>query len=555
MTEEYRSPETKETSQSPAVIIQSKERPTQVIQPVYFISTIMLIIAVINSITEYLNFGSWQILADAGFVISGLLVLMFSFRLYRRGSVETAFELIPVVIFLAYAPGELFLEGVTFYNSLTGVMLFGLGWSIFKPQNSKPWLIFGAAFLAFEFVFSLVRIFPRFDISLSPSWPASLPILSGVLAILFIWQILSTIRLRTIQSRMLVSLIGLAMIPALVIGFTTALLGFQGSLDQIGNNIESISRLKTTQINNWLSQVTSDLNSLQQKSSFVDNVRVLPFFAQETYYHLEIQADLTDVMENSGNFNNIYIIGPEGSVILSMDRQLNDVDLSASELFIQGWEGIYILPATFNPATGELSIQIARPIVLEDGEVVAVLVGDLYTPKLLEITADRTNLGETGETYLVSQDSTLLTPLRNSENLLPGRDMISTQAINQQADDITFGSMQYDSYENRTVIGTAAYFPELGASMFTEQEQTEANSAINFALTLDVIISIIALVGATSFAVVLTRNISIPIRDLSETASQVSKGELESLQPIDRDDEIGELSRSLSEMTNQILQT
>ena len=244
MTEEYRSPETNETSQSPAVIIQSRERRTRVIQPVYFISTIMLIIAVINSVFEYINFGSWQILADAGFVTSGLLVLIFSLRLYRRGSMETAFDLIPVVIFLAYAPGELFLEGVTFYNSLTGVMLFGLGWSIFKPQNSKPWLISGAAFLVFEFVFSLVRIFPRFDISLSPSWPSSLPILSAVLAILFIWQILSTIRLRTIQSRMLVSLIGLAMIPALVIGLTTAILGFQGSLNQIGNNIESSSRLK-----------------------------------------------------------------------------------------------------------------------------------------------------------------------------------------------------------------------------------------------------------------------------------------------------------------------
>ena len=184
-----------------------------------------------------------------------------------------------------------------------------------------------------------------------------------------------------------------------------------------------------------------------------------------------------------------------------------------------------------------------------------MLVGDLYTPKLLEITADRTNLGETGETYLVSDDTTLLTPLRNSETLLPGRDMISAQAINQLGVDITFGSMQYDSYQDRTVIGTKAYFPELGASMFTEQEQAEATSAINFALTLDVVISIIALVVATSFAVVLTRNISIPIRELSETASQVSRGELESLQPIDRDDEIGELSRSLSEMTNQILQT
>jgi GAF domain-containing protein/HAMP domain-containing protein len=91
--------------------------------------------------------------------------------------------------------------------------------------------------------------------------------------------------------------------------------------------------------------------------------------------------------------------------------------------------------------------------------------------------------------------------------------------------------------------------------MVLEQDQSEAFESINFAITVDVIISIITLVAAISFATVIARNLSNPIKSLSETASKVSRGELDAIQPIKREDEIGELSQSLSEMTAQMVQT
>jgi GAF domain-containing protein/HAMP domain-containing protein len=555
MTEDYRSPQNIETNQSTVDTDKVEDRRSRILRTIYFISGIMLIIAILNSISEFSNFGAWQILGDASFVLFALVVLIISFRFFQRGREETAVNLIPIVILLAYAPGEIFLEGVTFYNTLTGMLLFGLAWMIFRPKTPDRWIVTGIFFLVIELVFSFVHLFPRFDIYQSPSWPASLPILSSILAVLFIWQLASNIRLKTIQSRMLVSLIGLAMVPALVIGVVTALLGFQGSVDQIGNNLEAISNLKTEKINAWLIQTTSELNLLQQNSRFVSNASLLPIYSNVTYYQNDIYDALADVVENSGNFTNLYLIGPDGEVILSHDRQLNGTDLSDSELFIQGWQDIYILPPSFDPQTNQLKIQIARPLAITASEVVAVLVGELYTPNLLEIVADATNLGGTGESYLLSGDSTLLTPLRNSEDWLPGRDQINIRATSLLGESLDDSALQYQNYNSRTVIGTRSLIPELGVSMITEQEQSEVYSAINFAITLDVIISIIALTISISFAVVLARNVSLPIRKLSETASQVSSGELASIDPIEREDEIGELSRSLSEMTNQMLQT
>ena len=66
---------------------------------------------------------------------------------------------------------------------------------------------------------------------------------------------------------------------------------------------------------------------------FVNNASLLPFFSQENYYHQEVLIDMTEVMENTGNFRQMYIIGPDGSVILSTERDFLGTDLSESDLF------------------------------------------------------------------------------------------------------------------------------------------------------------------------------------------------------------------------------
>jgi GAF domain-containing protein/HAMP domain-containing protein len=555
MTEDYNSSPNINNSQEQPFEAQHAKKRQRAIRVTYLVSAVMLIVATIDSILQFSDFRAWQILGDTAFVFSALVVLSFSFRSHLNKQIDRAVNLIPLVIFLAYAPGELFLEGVTFYNLLTGLLLFGLAALIFRPKNQDRWIIAGVVFVGFELIFYLVPLFPKFDISQSPSWVDSLPMLSGVLAVLFVWQLLTTVRLRTIQSRMLVNLIALVMIPALVIGGLSALLGFQSSIDQIGKSLGSSSRLKAEQVNSWLEQATSDLNSLQGKSRFPYNVNLLLFSLQDDYYRQTVLEDIVDVMENSGNFIRMYIIGLDGTVRLSTDQDFMEISMTDSDLFVNGLNDEYIAPAAIDPNTNQLSVQISRPVILSSGNIIGVLVGDLSIPKLLDITADRSSLGETGETYLIDSESILLTPLRYSESMLPGSTEIDYLEEEMVFTDLETSVEQYPSYNGQEVIGSYTWLPDLEAAMILEQDQSEAFESINTAITVDVIVSIITLVAAISFATVIARNLSNPIKELSETASLVSRGELEAIQPIQREDEIGELSQSLSEMTAQMVQT
>jgi GAF domain-containing protein/HAMP domain-containing protein len=525
------------------------------IKATYIISALILLATLLLSVWNYLFFDAWQILGDSAFVMISLVILLRSRALYLRGESDRAYSLLPIAIFVAFAPGELFLDGDTFYNLVTGCLLLVIGYLLFRPKSWIPWAASLIAFVVFEVIFFQYSFFPQFDVRVSPSWSASLPYTSVILGAIFLIQILTNIQLRTIQAKMLASIISLAILPAVIIGAVTGYLGFQETVDQIALNLDASANLKVEQIDSWLTKSTSDLNSLLLSTRFINNASLLPYFSQENYYHTEILADMATVIENTGNFRKIYLIGPEGNVLLSTDRSILDVDFSQSDLFTNGWEGEYITPASIDQNTNQLTIQIALPLTLSSGEVSSVLVGDLEVNNLLAITGDTSTLGETGETYLLNQESVILTPLRYSTELLPGQGRVTMETTGSFLPQTGAASRQYLNYDSQPVIGSHTWLPQIDAVLILEQRQSEAFESLNFALSIDGVISIITSLVAISFAVAFTRSISVPIKELSETASLVSSGELESMAPMLREDEIGELSQSLSQMTLQMLQT
>ena len=146
------------------------------IRRTYYIAFIFLVIALFDSLLQYTDYGAWQILADAGGIFAGLVLLITSFIIFTRGKIDRAVNLVPVVIFFTYAPGDLFLEGVTVYNLISGILLLALTFFIFRPKRLSAWIqtaiLFGVAVL----IFSQLNVFDRFDISVSQSWVNSLPI-------------------------------------------------------------------------------------------------------------------------------------------------------------------------------------------------------------------------------------------------------------------------------------------------------------------------------------------------------------------------------------------
>ena len=91
-------------------------------------------------------------------------------------------------------------------------------------------------------------------------------------------------------------------------------------------------------------------------------------------------------------------------------------ELVSNQLYFkEGLKGPYIQRPTYSLADNRSYLYVSQPVVNKAGEVLGVLAGQVSIDKLNEVMAERTGLGETGQTYLVAFNHTLLTPARTGE--------------------------------------------------------------------------------------------------------------------------------------------
>jgi len=549
-----------ENSREPASQSIGLKRSAKLIRRTLLLSSFFLAFTIVDSIAQYQEFKAWQILADAVGILVALIFLLVSLYLHYREKIEPANNLIPFVILFGYAPGDLFLEGVTLYNLISGVLLFALAYTFLKPRNLAHWLRMFVLYIALVLIFSILGIFPRFDISQSPSWQISLPIFTAVLVILLGWQLVQSIQIRTIQTRMLIILISLGLIPTIIATASSTLVNFQRDTRQAEEYLSAISTVKNQQISTWFYQIQKDVNSFQENQTFTENINFLVNYNPIESYRNQLIDELRQSMQegrfDTGRFTNFSLVSLDGEILVSTNPELEGIILRNDQALIFGRSETFRTPLAINPETGTAETRIYQPIENNDNEIVAVLIGDIITENIIQNISDPTLLGETGESYMVSVYNTLLTPLRNNETITPGKaSVISSEALKDTIQDRGSRTVRGDNYQSQPVIGSYSWNPDLQTVLVIEQTENEAFQTIRLNLIINAVIGIAVLAVTVTIAFNTARNFSQPIKTLSSSAAKVRAGELEQMEPIEREDEIGELSQTLSEMTGQLIQT
>ena len=566
MTEEIR--ERPDSNQESSNQTGSQENTSKVIVRTLTISSVFLAYTVFDSMFQYREFGAWQILADAGGILIALVLLLVSLFLHRKGKTEQGNNLIPFVILFGYAPGDLFLEGVTLYNLGSGILLFALAYIILKPKNLPYWLRMLVIYIALVSIFSQINL-PRFDISQSPSWQVSLPIFTAVLSILLGWQIITTIQLKTIQSRLLIILIGLGFIPTLIATTTSTAIGFQRDLNQAENYLQTVSSLKNEQISTWYTQITRDVDKLIADPQFSEDIDILLNNQPVESYRNKLISDLRTEMQalqiETGRFLDLSIVSLDGEILVSTNPDFEGFNIGESDsngtnignknYFSFGKTETFRTPLVNNQETNLPETQIYQPVTSMSLEILAVIFADINTDYITQAISETAQLGETGEAYLVSINNHLLTPLRNSSEFSGTSDFVSSPGISETIQNQGSRTLRENNIQDQPVIGTYSWNQDLQTVLVIEQSETEAFQSLRLNVIINSAVGIATLAITITIAFVTARNFSEPIKTLSDAASGVRLGELKQIEPIDRVDEIGELSHTLSQMTRQLVET
>ena len=172
------------------------------------------------------------------------------------------------------------------------------------------------------------------------------------------------------------------------------------------------------------------------------------------------------------------------------------------------------------------------------------------------ILDDQTGLGDTGRTYIVNWDQSLLAggdfPPTTADGPLSFPYSVHTAAIDAAMENPSDLTGTYLNPAGINVVGVYRWVPNLRILLAVEQDTAEAFAAVTANAMLNAAIAGIALTLAIAAAIHMTRNIADPIANLAKTAEQIAHGDLDTEALVVREDEVGALAKAFNSMTGQL---
>ncbi len=294
------------------------------------------------------------------------------------------------------------------------------------------------------------------------------------------------------------------------------------------------------------------LSTSREASNYVERLRI----ATERLKRIqEVNEDL---------FYECFIMNKEGRIVASSNMGSVGLDRADDAYFLGAKkEGVYIKDAYYSKITKQASLTFSAPIInRKTGEFLGVVVNRVSLSSLNKITADRTGLGETGETYLVNKNGYILTQSRFVDNA-PLALMVISKIRRDDLDhdrrvstvSHIYNSHIYTNYNGIKVLGVCARISRMQWCLLTEISTSEAFAPLhrlNFVLLAITILALVLTWLAGRFA---ARLIAEPIYQLHRGTEIIGQGDLDYKVDMKADDEIGALSKAFDKMTGNLKKT
>jgi signal transduction histidine kinase/HAMP domain-containing protein len=343
----------------------------------------------------------------------------------------------------------------------------------------------------------------------------------------------------------------LAIVPMSTISFIAINQTRHNMRQELMARLTAVTTLKETQIQQWITERSRSLAVLSSQPDVQQAAMTLltqhPASAAYDTAYTNLRDDLRAELIQDAGFAAfsllrehsdeplLEVIAPHKQV--SMDTTWPEVSLASDDR--------HISPPPVAP-----TLNVTYSIPDPEGGFMGLLVGCLDLTALDQIMTKSPEMGDTGETYLVTPAGQSIPDLATGDNI-PLPVFLHSQGIDAALAGHS-GSGLYDNYAGQPVIGAYRWLPGLQAALLAEQVQAEAFAAEEALATMLVGTTLAVALLTTLLAAVVTRQITQPIVRLTMRAVEIANGDLEQTVPIDRRDEIGILARAFNVMSAEL---
>ena len=265
---------------------------------------------------------------------------------------------------------------------------------------------------------------------------------------------------------------------------------------------------------------------------------------------IQIQA-FQDLIGFSIGFEDVKIIGNNGKVFFSLVGNSNE-DFLENSFFQRGLKESFIV---FEPTESGKKMVVVSPVYANESkkgdESIGVIISRMRTAAIDSVFLNRSGLGETGESYIVSDKFLMLSESRFYEDVVFNQkvDTLGVQkCFNEGKNYLGF----YRDYRNILIYGSSYCAVDLGIVLLVEIDKSEVEKPINILQERIFQTGIVITIVMSIVAFVISKSMSRPLIKLKIAANKISSGNFDVRTNIKTGDEIEELSNAFNSMAQKL---
>lgn len=355
----------------------------------------------------------------------------------------------------------------------------------------------------------------------------------------------------SIRTRLAISFLLLVVIPLAASALISTIVLRRAATTDVYRHLSSASALKENSVNAWVQSMEDTLSLLYHThdENALAEALISEAITGETL--VNTQNDLNVIFSQNKVFQDLFILDLYGRVIAST----NDNDIGKvyenQEFFRKGQAKIFIQPPQYSQSLREIVVIASKPLRTKDGKVGGVLAGRADLAALNAIMMEDIGIGQSGESYLVRTNNTLLTNSK-FDGYPAGETYIRTVGVETVLDEFKSGTASYTGYRGTQVLGAYRWLPDIQLVLVSEVDQNEALYSTFTSTAINAGVAVVAALLAMLVAYFVTRTIADPISELVNVAGQLADGNLNVKIEMDRKGEIGVLAFAFSNMAKQL---
>ncbi|MBI1282594.1 MAG: HAMP domain-containing protein [Anaerolineaceae bacterium] len=339
-----------------------------------------------------------------------------------------------------------------------------------------------------------------------------------------------------------------------IVGFLAYRSGRSGLEESTFAGLLSTAIEKEASLETWIAEAQSQIAKIGQSPYMREKVAVLRSAANDLKTHDEIVGELLPQTGTGNIFRKLAILEPDtGKIIASTDPDEEGTFKEDRPYFVNGQKAAYVQNVYFSLGCQCPAMTAAAPIKSNDGELLAVLSGQLNLDDMGTIINRTSAQYQTADAYLVNTSNLLVNQPRFVPDAAILQRGVYTEAV-QRCLLKKNGSILDTDYRGIPAMAVFRWLSNRNLCLVVKVDQSEALEPVAvFGRTL-LVTAGVALLGASLLAVSLAQTITLPILTLKNAVTQFGQGKLQLRFPKPSQDEIGELAREFNTMADAIVE-